>query len=40
MGALTPARAEKFIERYQSWQVEEQEGVPKWHYGERLMPAQ
>jgi hypothetical protein len=33
MGALTPARAAKFDERYQGWQSEEQDGVPKWHYG-------
>lgn len=36
MGALTPARAAKFDERYQGWQSEEQDGVPKWHYGTTL----
>jgi hypothetical protein len=36
MGALTPARADKFDERYQGWQIEEQDGVPKWHYGTAL----
>eukprot|EP01087_Luapelamoeba_hula_P015623 TRINITY_DN4695_c0_g1_i1.p1 TRINITY_DN4695_c0_g1~~TRINITY_DN4695_c0_g1_i1.p1 ORF type:complete len:1272 (-),score=238.23 TRINITY_DN4695_c0_g1_i1:14-3829(-) len=33
MGAISPLRASKFRERYENWEPEEQEGVPKWHYG-------
>jgi len=33
MGALCPARAAKFKERYDNWDAYEQDGVPPWHYG-------
>ncbi len=33
MGALTQRRAGAFKARYESWDVAENENVPKWHYG-------
>ncbi|KAL6046858.1 WD repeat and FYVE domain-containing protein 3 [Balamuthia mandrillaris] len=33
MGAQTAQRAARFVARYDSWDPDEQEGVPKWHYG-------
>jgi hypothetical protein len=39
MGALSSARAAKFQERYDEWDEQDNEGVPKWHYGSHYSSA-
>lgn len=39
MGALSLARAAKFQERYDEWDEQDNEGVPKWHYGSHYSSA-
>jgi hypothetical protein len=39
MGALSTARAVKFQERYDEWDEQDNEGVPKWHYGSHYSSA-
>jgi hypothetical protein len=39
MGALASARAAKFQERYDEWDEQDNEGVPKWHYGSHYSSA-
>ena len=39
MGAIYDQRANEFQLRYENWEPDEQEGVPKWHYGSHYSSA-